>query len=82
MTSGNSSPCNNYWNGNEIELYRNNQLVFTFTRDFRDLQKCFDSDDIDQVNDVFKLEITGGNGVSSIYGGTIQKHTKNTSGLH
>ena len=67
MTSGESPPCNSGWSGNDIELYRNNQLAFTFPSKFHDLQKCFNSDDIDEFNDVFKLQITGSDGVSYIY---------------
>ena len=57
-------PCNNQWNGDDIALYQNDELIYTFQSSFIDSQKCISLKDVDKTNDTFKLIITGNDNVS------------------
>ena len=49
--------------GDPIQLLRNNNLVFTFTRGFTDIQYCFEMKDINLEEDTFELQETGDDSV-------------------
>ena len=63
MTSSGNQPCNRHFEGGEVYLNINDVRKATAPRKFRYFEHCFPSEEIDVVNDRFRLQSSSNDGV-------------------
>ena len=63
MTSSGNQPCNRHFEGGEVYLNINDVRKATVPRKFRYFEHCFPSEEVDVVNDRFRLQSSSNDGV-------------------